>query len=171
VLSTWAAGVANARVLNVHERNGDVVKIATLADFCGNRWQVNAIMMPSQWQPPYLMPVARVMSLYRRHSGKKALGVAASPRDLDVTASRTDDRVFLHVVNTNRTRTETVRMEVEGVQVASGLAFEIADDPMREIDETNPGLFGPVEKPVPRGTPWSFPAASVTAIELDLVAD
>ncbi|HLA40266.1 MAG TPA: alpha-L-arabinofuranosidase, partial [Candidatus Glassbacteria bacterium] len=39
VLSTWAAGVANARLLNVHERHGDVLKIATLADFCGTRWQ------------------------------------------------------------------------------------------------------------------------------------
>jgi hypothetical protein len=35
VLSSWAAGVANARLLNVHERNGDILKIATLADFCG----------------------------------------------------------------------------------------------------------------------------------------
>jgi alpha-N-arabinofuranosidase len=37
VLSTWAAGVANARTLNVHQRNGDLLKIATLADFCGTR--------------------------------------------------------------------------------------------------------------------------------------
>jgi len=47
VLSTWAAGVANARVLNLHERNGDLLKIATLADFCGTRWQNNAVMTPS----------------------------------------------------------------------------------------------------------------------------
>jgi len=39
VLSTWAAGVANARALNVLERHGDILKIATLADFCGTRWQ------------------------------------------------------------------------------------------------------------------------------------
>ena len=38
--------VANARLLNVHERHGDKLKIATLADFCGTRWQVNAIMIP-----------------------------------------------------------------------------------------------------------------------------
>jgi len=47
VLSTWAAGVANARLLNVHERHGDRLKIATPADFCGTRWQVNAIMIPT----------------------------------------------------------------------------------------------------------------------------
>ena len=45
-LLTWAAGVANARVLNVHERHGDILKIATLADFAGTRWTNNAIMIP-----------------------------------------------------------------------------------------------------------------------------
>ena len=46
VLGTWAAGVADARILNVHERNGDILKIATLADFCGTRWMNNAIIDP-----------------------------------------------------------------------------------------------------------------------------
>src|SRR4030042_3272360 len=35
VLSSWAAGVSYARMMNLHERNGDILKIATLADFCG----------------------------------------------------------------------------------------------------------------------------------------
>lgn len=46
VLSSWAAGVSYARIMNLHERNGDVLKIATMADFCGTRWQVNALMIP-----------------------------------------------------------------------------------------------------------------------------
>lgn len=46
ILSSWAEGVSYARVMNVHERHGDLLKIATLADFCGTRWQVNAIMIP-----------------------------------------------------------------------------------------------------------------------------
>ena len=168
VLSTWAAGVANARVLNMHERNGDVLKIATLADFCGTRWQVNAIMIPSQWGRPYLMPVAQVMSLYRRHSGEKAVDVAASPAELDVTASRTENRVFLHVVNVSRTRAMRVELEVEGTRITSGRVFEIADEPMREIDEIFPDLFRPIEKALPEGLSWVFPAASVSAVELDV---
>lgn len=46
-LSTWAAGVSNARILHVYERNGDIIKIGTLADFCGTRWQNNAVMIPT----------------------------------------------------------------------------------------------------------------------------
>jgi len=38
-------GVSYARLMNLHERNGDLLKIATLADSCGTRWQVNAIMI------------------------------------------------------------------------------------------------------------------------------
>ncbi len=89
VLSTWAAGVANARLLNVHERHGDVLKIATLADFCGTRWQVNAIMIPTPGGKSYMMPVALVMALYRHHTGEQAVRVTKAPEALDVTASRT----------------------------------------------------------------------------------
>ena len=45
VLSTWGAGVSYARCLNVLHRNSDVVDIATLSDFFGTRWQVNAILL------------------------------------------------------------------------------------------------------------------------------
>jgi alpha-L-arabinofuranosidase len=166
VLSTWAAGVANARILNLHERNGDVLKIATLADFCGTRWQVNAIMIPSSWQRPYLMPVARVMSLYRRHSGDEAVTVVESPPPLDVAASMSGDTFYLHVVNTNRTQPMTVSLRATGRRIASGRAFEICDAPMREIDEENPDLFQPTEKRVPSSGRWTFPAASVTALEV-----
>jgi alpha-N-arabinofuranosidase len=168
VLATWAAGVANARVLNVHARNGDLLKIATLADFCGTRWMVNALMIPTPQHPrarTYLMPVARVMSLYRRHEGRHALDVTAAPGELDVTASRTGERIYLHAVNTGRTRAVRARLQVDGFEIVSGRAFEIAADPLAEIDQGSPDLLNPVERAL-RGTNWTFPAASVTAIEL-----
>ncbi len=168
VLRSWAAGVANARILNVHQRNGDLVKIATLADFCGNRWTVNAVMIPTPKgaSRAFLMPVARVMSLYRRHIGRRALTVTAHPGGLDVVASRTGRKVFLHVVNTRRTRPVTARLRVAGRRLVGGQAFQIADDPTREIDDTCPGLFAPEPRAVPASGYWTFPAASVTAVEL-----
>ena len=68
-LSSWAAGVAMARLLNVHTRHGDVLKIATAADFCGTRWQVNAVIIPTPGGKSYLMPVARVMASTAAMSG------------------------------------------------------------------------------------------------------
>ena len=168
VLSTWAAGVANARMLNVHERHGDRLKIATLADFCGTRWQVNAVMIPVPRGKSYLMPVALVMSLYRHHTGNKAIGVNNVPDGLDVTASRSPDRIYLHVVNTNRDRSVTARLRVEEMKIKSGQVFEMAGDPEYEVIETHPDEIVPVEKNLPVSGRWTFPAASVSAVELDV---
>ncbi len=168
VLSTWAAGVANARLLNVHQRHGDRLKIATLADFCGTRWQVNAVMIPVPGGKSFMMPVALVMCLYRHHTGEKAIDVTDVPDDLDVTASRTGDRVFLHVVNTSRDRSVTAQLAVRGMQITSGRVFEMAGDPEYEVIQTQPSEVVPVEKDLPAGARWTFPAASVSAVELDV---
>lgn len=166
VLSTWAAGVANARILNVHKRNGDILKIATLADFCGTRWQVNAIMIPTPRGLSYMMPVARVMSLYGKHRGRKAVDVTAVPRGLDVTASRTGGRIFLHVINTKRARSVAARLEVAGMTIKSGRVFEIAADPEFEVMETCANVLAPTQKALLTHGRWAFPAASVSAVEL-----
>jgi len=170
VLSTWAAGVAYARMLNVQERNGDILEIATLADFFGNRWQVNAIIIPTPIRKlkPYLQPVGWVMMLYRRHVGKEAISVDY-PSDLDVVASRTGNRIYLHVVNTQMERGIKVNLEVDGMKIIRGKAYEIAEDPEFEITELTPDAFKPFEKEL-TGSEWYFPAASVTAIELECEA-
>jgi alpha-L-arabinofuranosidase len=168
VLSTWAAGVSYARLLNVNERNGDVLKIATAADFCGTRWQVNAIMIPVPRGRAFMMPVAMVMSLYRKHTGEKAIDVTSVPDGLDVTASRTGDRVFLHVANTNRTRSVSARLGVDGMVVNSGRVFEIAIEPEYEVFEYRPEVTAPKEKVLAKNGEWTFPAASVSAVELDV---
>lgn len=168
VLSTWAAGVANARLLNVHERHGDKLKIATLADFCGTRWQVNAIMIPVPGGKSYLMPVALVMSLYRHHTGEQAVDVVRAPDALDVTASRTGTKVFLHVVNTSQKRSIQTKLVIEGREIRSGRIFEMAADPEFEVTETRPDEIKPVEKQLASDNHWLFPAASVSAVELQM---
>jgi len=171
VLSTWAAGVANARVLNAQARHGDILKIATLADFCGTRWQTNAIMIPVPTGRPFMMPVARVMSLFRHHSGEEAVDVKQVPESLDVTASRTGKRVFLHVANTLRTRSVDAELRVQGAVIASGRVFTLAADPEFEVFEHRPDMLEPVEERLRESGHWTFPAASVSAVELDLKGD
>ncbi len=168
VLSTWAAGVANARTLNVHERNGDILKIATLADFCGTRWQNNAIMIPVPAGKSYMMPVAMVMSLFRKHLGKQAVAVTDTPDELDVTASRTGHRIFLHVVNTSRTRPVSANLGIEHANVTGGRVFWYDLDPEYEIFEYHPEHTFPQEKELDAQLSWTFPAASVSAVELSM---
>jgi hypothetical protein len=169
VLASWAAGVAYARLLNVQVRNGDLLKIATLADFCGSLWMVNAIMIPNPagWAgDAYLMPVARILSLYRKHMGRQAVGVERAPQGLDVTASRRGNRVYLYVVNPRLAETVRAQLKVAGRRVVSGQVFEIADDPWREMDVTIRDAFRARRRTLPANARWSFPPASVTAVEL-----
>jgi alpha-L-arabinofuranosidase len=167
VMSTWACGVAYARLLHVHERHGDVLKIATAADFCGTRWQVNAVMIPVPGGESFLMPVAHVMKLYRRFTGTQAASVVKTPPGLDVTASRAGDRIWLHVANVNRTRPVTARIQVGGAAPRGGAVHEIAADPMLEVHERNHGALEPVTKALPASGIWTFPAASVSAVEIE----
>ena len=168
VLSTWAAGVGYARMANVHERHGDRLKIATLADFCGTRWQVNAVMIPVPGGRSFMMPVAKIMCLYRHHTGEKAVAVTKSPDALDVTASRTGDRVYLHVVNTERTHSVEADPHVDGKKVKAGRVFTLAADPEFEVFEYREDVLQPIEQPLPASGKWAFPAASVSAVELDV---
>lgn len=171
VLSTWAAGVSYGRILNNHQRHGDVLRIATAADFCGTRWQVNAVMIPTPHGKSYLMPVARVMKLYRHHIGKQAIAVESCPADLDVVASRTDDKLFLHVVNTRQQESVAIDVNLGDAKIAAATSFEIADEPMREVSDLNDGDVMQIHKRgLARDGRWSFPAASVSAVEVELAA-
>lgn len=168
VLSTWAAGVSYARILNNHQRHGEALKIATAADFCGTRWQVNAVMIPVPGGQAYLMPVARVMRLFRHHLGSHAVSLAQTPDGLDVVASRRGQKLFLHVVNTLRTRSVRAQLGVAGGRITGGRVFQIADDPMVEISPLNSaGVMKTVEEPLPPEGVWDFPAASVSAVEVE----
>jgi alpha-L-arabinofuranosidase len=168
VLSSWAAGVSYARLMNLHERNGDLLKIATLADFCGTRWQVNAIMIPVPSGKAFMMPVAKIMALYRKYSGKEYLNVTGMPTELDVTASRSGNKVFLHVVNTNRVGQAITPLRVDGHEITSARAFEISADPEFEILSASNDPMIQKERVLPLNEPVIFPGASVTAVELTI---
>ena len=172
VMSTWATGVSYARILNNHQRHGDVLQIATAADFCGTRWQNNAVIIPVPKGSgrAYLQPVARVMQLYRHHAGTHAIKVDRSPEGLDVVASRHENTVFLHVANTQRARPLTAALQVAGRTIRGGRVFEIAEESTVEVSYLNSAdVMKTVEKPLSAGAVWTFPAASVSAVELEIV--
>ena len=171
VLASWAAGVSYARILNNHQRHGDVLKIATAADFCGTRWQNNAVIIPTPkgQNRAYLQPVARVMQLYRHHIGSHAIRVAGQPDGLDVVASRRGDTVYFHVVNTRRTRLMNATIQIAGQVIRSGRVFEITADPTVEVSYLNDAdVMRPLEKPFATDGAWEFPAASVSALEFQI---
>lgn len=167
----WLVGVYNARIFNTYQRHGDMVKIATNADFEGTRWASNAVMISGRLT--YMMPVASVMRLFKRVNGKQAVTVKSCPGALDIAASRTGDRVFLHVANMDYYRPVEASFSVQGRAIRGGAVHEIApDDPMETVCEATPDVFAPVRKTIPAAPilKWSFPARSVSAVEIELTA-
>jgi gamma-glutamyltranspeptidase len=112
------------------------------------------------------------MRLFKRHNGRDAVAVPTAPPDLDIAASRTGDRLFLHVANLAYARPTAATLAVDGHRITAGRVHEIAPTDLRlAANETRPDAFTPTEKPLPvtpAGTAtWRFPRASVSAVELE----
>lgn len=171
ILAEWLTAAYHARSLNIYQRHGAVVKIATAADFQGNRWTVNALMLQTPRGITYPMPVGSIARLFKRHNGKQGVAVSTAPSGLDIAASRTDNRVYLHVANLNYRGSIQVSFAVKGKVIQGGRVVAIAPEDLRQyVGLDQPDAFQPVESRLPAGTSpkWTFPAGSVSAVELDL---
>ncbi|HEX6927538.1 MAG TPA: alpha-L-arabinofuranosidase C-terminal domain-containing protein [Longimicrobiaceae bacterium] len=170
ILQEWLSAVYHARTMNLYLRNGDRVKICTGADFAGTRWTVNAVQIPVPRGQSFLLPIATIMRLFNRHKGSHGVMVRHAPPELDVTASRDENTVYLHVLNTSYRNPVEASLEVEGLAIRGGRVHEIApEDPRAYVDRNNTDTFVPVEKQLPPGTTtWRFPPRSVSVVELDV---
>jgi alpha-L-arabinofuranosidase len=169
ILTEWLTGVYHARVMNLYQRHGARVKIATAADFNGMRWTTNAVMHQVPGGVSYLLPVGAVMRLFKRHRGPQAVAVKSAPSSLDVTASRNGNSMFLHVANMNYSRSTSATFAVDGMAITSAKIFQIAPEkPRQEISPRNPDVFNPRAHVLPPSEVfrWQFPARSVCAVEL-----
>ena len=167
-LSTWGAGVSYARCLNVIHRNSDIIDIATMADFFGNVWQVNAILLTRRKKQTlaYFQPVASVMCLFSHHQGEYALDVTNSD-ELDVTASRTGNTVYLHMINTNRQSSVSCQLELPGELIESIQVYEITADSTAEVTPVEPEIFAPQTYSV-TGNMLILSPAAVAAVEIQV---
>ncbi len=172
ILSSWGAGVAYARCLNTVMRHSDVVDIATMADFFGNVWQVNAILISSVLQPSdtrqkcYLQPVASVMSLFRHHHGEYHLDCSYSG-SIDAVCSATGNKVYIHVANTDMNFAQELKLETGNKKIKSAELFYIAENPATEITPLNQDVFA-VKTAKIEGDTVTIPPAAVAAIELTM---
>jgi alpha-L-arabinofuranosidase len=170
ILYEWVSAVYHARCLNIYQRHGARVKVATAADFNGTRWTVMAVQTPVPRGKTFLMPVASIARLFKRNNGEHGVAVTAAPSSLDIAASRTGNQVFLHVLNLDCRRPVDVSFAVTGKNVRGGRVLEIAPSDVRaHVSEDQPHTFQPVEKALAAN--WRFPATSVSVVELALRED
>ena len=170
VLSSWMAGAAYARNFNVITRHSDVLDIATLADFFGNRWQVNAILIPTPYRTgkPYLQPVGQIMRLFGKYTGEWYAEAECGP-GADAAAGIRGDRVFLRVVNTSMDASLPLTVTLDGTAPAGGMTIhEIApEDVTAEVTPQNAGILDPVTRQVD-GNRAVLPPAAVAVIEIPM---
>ncbi len=164
-LSSWGAGVAYARCHNVLMRHSDILDIATMADFFGNTWQCNALIIPSQ-NKCYLQPVGEVMRLFGAHQGEKALDVTTDTH-LDITASKTGSKIFLHIANTSMNACTEVKLDIGDQEIKNAVMYYIAENPETEITPANMGCFEEKNIIIDGGT-VTIPKAAVAAIEIEI---
>ncbi|MBR2459648.1 MAG: hypothetical protein IKB34_00240 [Clostridia bacterium] len=168
VLSSWGSGAAYARCLNVIMRNSDIIDIATMADFFGNVWQVNALMIPTpiHRSEPYLQPVGAVMKLFGKYQGKRAIDVSYSG-DIDAVASRTADKIYLHITNTSMSSSQELKLDLGREKVTSVEMHCISASPDTEITPDNTNVFDAVTTKE-RTDRLLLPPAAVAALEITL---
>ena len=168
VLSSWGAGVAYARCHNVIMRNSDILDIATMADFFGTTWQVNAILFPNNIpnQTPYLQPVGEVMRLFGAHQGNRALDISYHGA-IDAVASKTDNKIYLHIANTDMNSDQKLCIDLGDQKIQVMRMYYIAAKADTEITPYNTDCFAE-KKLVIQGNTLRLPPAAVAAIEIDL---
>ena len=173
ILTEWLTGVYHARALNLYQRHGGRVKICTASDFNGTRWTTNSLMMQVPGGVSYLLPSGAVMRLFKRHNGKQGVTVKSAPMGLDIAASRTGEKIFLHIANMSYARSTEASFAIDGMEVTGGRVLQIApENPRQEISHRNPDVFKPKEFLLhPEAAfSWRFPARSVCAVELECKA-
>jgi len=169
ILHEWLSAVYHARSLNIYQRHGARVKIATAADFNGSRWTNVAVFLPTPRGRSYLMPVGSIARLFKRHNGTQGVAVRSTPSGLDIAASRTGGKVWLHVANMEYRRAVEASVAVAGMRVTGGRVFEIAPEDLRTyVNADQPDVFQPRESSLTASGKWRFPAGSVSAIELEV---
>jgi alpha-L-arabinofuranosidase len=171
ILYEWLSAVYHAKSLNLYQRHGARVKIATAADFNGNRWTNVAVMVQTPRGVSYLMPVASIARLFKKVNGTHGVRVKTAPSSLDIAASRNSGQVYLHVANLEYKRSVEAEFGVAGMKITGGRVHEIAPQDLRQyVSQDQPDVFKPREvalatDPAPK---WRFPAGSVSAVELDV---
>ena len=125
------AALYGARLMNVFERSGALVEMSAVSDLV-NGWPGGIIQ--ASLHNVFVTPIYLVNQLYSNNRGDMRLAANVNLPDLDTTASRSGNRIFIKAVNTS-TKPITTTVTVQGflpvgraeVQTISGQASSVED--------------------------------------------
>jgi alpha-N-arabinofuranosidase len=149
------AALYAARLMNVFERSGELVEMSAVSDLV-NGWP-GGIIQASR-HDIFVTPIYLVNQMYNDHRGDMRLSATVSSLEVDATASRRGNTIFLKAVNTSLTSSFVTTIALEGVAPAA-----------RAEMETIAGRAVSVEtKSIPAGRRFTatLPAQSVSVITI-----
>jgi alpha-N-arabinofuranosidase len=184
-----AAGLGAAGFLHGLMRQGDAFDLATQSILIGQRWSLNSVRVdPTGELPPRIFPTGAVTAFYAKHHGDRRLRVETNGIPtytqpfrigwswshttvamLDVLATASDTRLFVHIINWARARSFDLALALRSVS-GRGTVHVLAGDPMAN-PAASPAEVGRVSsRPVDlaaAGWRVSVPAASITIVEVE----
>jgi alpha-L-arabinofuranosidase len=177
------AALYGARLMNVFERQGDLVAMSAVSDLV-NGWP-GGIIQASR-HGVFVTPIYLVNRLYAAHLGATTLPAKvggptfSSSREgteipvLDVSASRSADgqRIFIKAVNTDLERPLTTRISVRGANLSSdAVVTRVVADSLAAVNGfATPDAVRTTGSPIRAGTSFSLelPRHSVSVITLTI---
>jgi alpha-N-arabinofuranosidase len=167
ILLEWLMGVYHARAMNLYQRHGDRVKIATIADFNGTRWTNCAVLHQVPGGVSYLTPVGAVARLFKPLPQEQSVRVESAPTDLDIAASRVGNKIRLRVANMSFAGSTNATFAIKGLGISHGDVSQISpENPRQEVSPLNPDVFAARESKIASSFHHRFPARSATLVEL-----
>ncbi len=136
--SRYARGVGAAGFLHAMIRNGDRIDLACQSMLVGSQWGIMAIMVdPTGEHEPVMNPTGQMTAFYSRYHGGERLRVESSGMDyfkqpytlgqilsaekvgmLDIVATASKERVFLHVIHRGFSEDETIRVRLKSMKIS-----------------------------------------------------
>ena len=130
-----AKGVGAAGFLHAYMRRGDRIEIACQSMTVGKGWGITGIRVdPEYRQEPVYLPTLQVTGLYSIYHGNwlletgtrnipsyeqplrmNSIGPENRVAYLDVLATRSDNRLYIHVINRNYRKGYSISIELEGL--------------------------------------------------------
>jgi alpha-L-arabinofuranosidase len=164
-LLTHCNALNAARMLNMYQRLGDVVRIANRSNLVNSSCSGIIQTGPSDL---YLTPTYHVQSAYSRLSGDQALAVRSEAGEgLDVSATRRGREVILAVVNCQN-EPQRRRIELPDAPTGAATAWSLAApclDAVNSLQEKDRVAPREVEmKPRGNALDYEFPGYSVTIL-------
>ncbi|HEX3248398.1 MAG TPA: alpha-L-arabinofuranosidase C-terminal domain-containing protein [Pyrinomonadaceae bacterium] len=128
------AALYGARLMNVFERSGDLVEMSAVSDLV-NGWP-GGIIQASRHNV-FSTPIYLVNQIYNEHRGDVRLSTTVSTPDVDATASRRGNTIFVKAVNTSLTSSFVTTITLEGAAPATRAQIQtIAGHPVSVVGKS-----------------------------------